>query len=483
MREPVLKYARFLLKILQIGCMGFGGGNALIPVIEQILLGDCSRKERKLFDRDIIVANLTPGALPVEILSSVGRRSFGIAGMITGATAFALPGAVIAVLILMLFSGNETAALSYVKIASAGISAFIICLLITYVSRVIKASSTNRGKNTKTILMIVMVFFVVCGKNIKKLLNLSVTPLFGVSTLVVLAAAFFCVFYVQTFQNRKRTAVAAVLCIIFFLGHGQADVLSGTPILKICEIVMVLLAVYGAVDSIKKHHVLHHAEWRLILQDAGCWGSYMLLLTVPVFAFFPSAFESITEFIGMGCISSLMSFGGGDAYLAVAEGLFVDSGLISYDHFYSEVVTVVNVTPGSILCKTLSSVGFVLGRDIAGSDMGGILFALAGFGCSVAMSCIAFGVVYHLYDSLIELQMFMALSRWIRPIVAGLLINVALSLVNQSMALCDYADIGKPSVLVLLMILTAVNMALKKKVPDIILLTANIAAAFLWVSI
>ena len=57
------------------------------------------------------------------------------------------------------------------------------------------------------------------------------------------------------------------------------------------------------------------------------------------------------RFIGMGWLSSVMSFGGGDAYLSVAQGLFVEGGVINNADFYGNVVSVANALPGSILCK------------------------------------------------------------------------------------------------------------------------------------
>lgn len=69
-------------------------------------------------------------------------------------------------------------------------------------------------------------------------------------------------------------------------------------------------------------------------------------------------FGNSSKLITNGFISSLISFGGGDSYLAIAEGMFIDTNIISSDIFYGQIVPVVNVVPGSILCKTLSLIGF-----------------------------------------------------------------------------------------------------------------------------
>lgn len=46
-----------------------------------------------------------------------------------------------------------------------------------------------------------------------------------------------------------------------------------------------------------------------------------------------------------------MSFGGGDAYMTIADGIFVGGGMITSQQYYNHIVPAVNVLPGSILCK------------------------------------------------------------------------------------------------------------------------------------
>jgi chromate transporter len=127
-----------------------------------------------------------------------------------------------------------------------------------------------------------------------------------------------------------------------------------------------------------------------------------------------------------------MSFGGGDAYLTVADGLFVHTGMISNSDFYGSLVPVANVLPGSILCKILSGVGYSIGYGASGTIAGGYSVALAGFACSVAASGGVFCLFAYLYEAFEEVSVFRQIGRWIRPIVAGLLLNVVLSMISQN---------------------------------------------------
>ena len=114
-----------------------------------------------------------------------------------------------------------------------------------------------------------------------------------------------------------------------------------------------------------------------------------------------------------------MSFGGGDAYLSIADGLFVPE-YISESDFYNHLVVIVNVLPGSILCKTLAGIGYLCGEAVVGTTAGGFAFAVAGFACSVACSCLIFYLVYHLYDRLEGCAIFKVIKKAIRVVVSGL---------------------------------------------------------------
>jgi len=133
-------------------------------------------------------------------------------------------------------------------------------------------------------------------------------------------------------------------------------------------------------------------------------------------------------FFGRGCLSALMSFGGGDAYLAVADGLFVETSMISPTVFYNDIVAVANILPGSILCKILTAVGYCYGAAVTESVIGGITFALGGFAASVAVSCMVFALIYHLYEQLSDFRSMQTISHYIGPIISGLLGTVALAL-------------------------------------------------------
>ena len=143
--------------------------------------------------------------------------------------------------------------------------------------------------------------------------------------------------------------------------------------------------------------------------------------------------------------------------------MFVETGYISEDLFYGQIITIVNVLPGSILCKTLFGVGYFIGYNATGMAALGILTGISAFACSIGASCGAFFLIYYLYEGISKMNAIAFISRWIRPIVCGLLIKVMLSLVNASITLDQTTARSKWSILIFIIILAGVNYIVKKK--------------------
>lgn len=118
--------------MLEIGLFGFGGGTALIPVIEEAVVKEEKLVDEEEFNKAVLVANITPGALPVEIAAIIGNKVSGMKGMILSAVMMALPGAFLTVLLVSLIQMSGMAVLGQIMFASAGVTAYIIFMLVEY---------------------------------------------------------------------------------------------------------------------------------------------------------------------------------------------------------------------------------------------------------------------------------------------------------------------------------------------------------------
>lgn len=424
------KQKRFLVSMGKIGCIGFGGGSILIPVIEEEVIQKQKLDTKQQFDKDVIVASITPGALPVEIAASFGRRNFGYTGMILGAVLMALPGSLATVLLLTALSVVKAWMLSLVEYMTIGISPFIILLLTKYICSVEKSSQlAGKRQLLKTIFVMTLVFLLVGGDNVYQLFGIEKTSFFSISTIQILSLVFFFVFYTRGSYTCKHIIISVALGSIYLLGNGKAQLLVNPHILALDKLCMLVLAVYGFVSSVLKNREAVMIDKKSLVKDLGVWVAVIVVIMFLGTLFYPE----IVTYVVKGSLSIVMSFGGGDAYLTIADGSFVESGMITQEQFYGQIVAVVNILPGSILCKTLSGIGYYIGFNVGDSIAAGLLFAIMGFTLSVAVSCATCSVMYYFYDGLIRLQIFQTISNWIRPIIAGLLIDIMLSLCNQCM--------------------------------------------------
>lgn len=448
---------KMFFSMFKIGCIGFGGGSALIPVIEKEVVTEQKLVSKAEYDKDVIVASITPGALPVEIATGLGKRAFGKRGMLLAAICMAFPGALLTVLFLSILSGLNDAVIMQIEFFAIGIAAFICCLLTGYISSVVKESKKESSRREiRTIVIILGGFILTCGKNVYHIFGISGTPFFSISTVHLLMLAFFVILYTRARFNKVNVLVSAVLSLVFLACVGKRQFISNEYIKWGLEFLMLVLAVYGVRKSVKSSPKRKKNYFDSMPKETVIWLIFVTVLALPALW----VTKDSLSYLFYGLVSSIMSFGGGDAYLTVADGMFVNTGYLSESEFYGHLVTVVNVLPGSILCKTLTGVGYYVGYHGNQNIIGGYIVALAGFAVSVAASGGVFCAVYCIYESFEKVSVFVTIRRWIRPIIAGLLLNVMLSLVSQSISVGQNFGFSVVFTLTIILIVYIINIFL-----------------------
>ena len=400
------KQFTFIESMIKVGVIGFGGGNALIPVLEQEVVNEKKLVSKDEYDKSVIAATLTPGALPVEIASGIGLHVGGIGGMLAGGVLMALPGVVFTVVYLMLLSGADSNILQQIQYASIGIKFRVAAWFV-----------------------ILFVFIATGGNYLCRIFGLEIRlPKFStvqILLLTLLGSVVVGLLYQKKVKKKDKKPKLA------------AGKLGG----------------------------------RLLL-----WVLFLLLFCLPALFMM---WREAAGFVGQGAVSSFLSFGGGDAYLSIADGLFVPE-YISESDFYNHLVVIVNVLPGSILCKTLAGIGYLCGEAVVGTIAGGFAFAVAGFACSVACSCFVFYLVYHLYDRLEGCAVFKVIKKAIRVVVSGLLLTVMTGLLLSEMEINSNPEIPRLAVPTMIAFFYFVNLILyHRKWKNIGRIVVSLVLAFL----
>jgi chromate transporter len=134
--KKLKKYIEVFLTFLKMGCITFGGGYAMIPVVERELI-----KKRGWTTMDEVmdyytIAQITPGIIAVNLSTFVGYKQAGILGGVLATLGFVLPGASL-VTAAALFISN-LADIPVVQHGFAGIRIAVGALILDTVIKLVK---------------------------------------------------------------------------------------------------------------------------------------------------------------------------------------------------------------------------------------------------------------------------------------------------------------------------------------------------------
>lgn len=167
------KLIELFISIFKIGAFTFGGGYAMIPLIEEEVVNNKGWLSKEEFVDILIVAQSLPGALAVNTSIFLGYKISGILGVITALMAVILPSFFIILIIaifFMQFRNNY-----YINAAFQGITAAVPMLVL------VGAISLSKGlsKNLRTILTIIIALIALMFFNIHPVLVVVISGVYG----------------------------------------------------------------------------------------------------------------------------------------------------------------------------------------------------------------------------------------------------------------------------------------------------------------
>ena len=146
-------------------------------------------------------------------------------------------------------------------------------------------------------------------------------------------------------------------------------------------------------------------------------------------------------FLGLILVSTVSSFGGGEAYVGVADGFFVASGIVESSVFYGQIVPVANALPGPILVKIAAGVAYTVGAE-SGSTAAGVVLAVAALLITVGSCCAVALLLLAGYDRARDSIFVRNISAYILPVICGLLASTSVSLLHASAGIAEGAGIA-----------------------------------------
>ena len=167
------KLIELFISIFKIGAFTFGGGYAMIPLIEEEVVNNKGWLSKEEFVDILIVAQSLPGALAVNTSIFLGYKISGILGAITALMAVILPSFFIILIIAIFFMQFRNH--YYINAAFQGITAAVPMLVL------VGAISLSKGlsKNLRTILTIIIALIALMFFNIHPVLVVVISGVYG----------------------------------------------------------------------------------------------------------------------------------------------------------------------------------------------------------------------------------------------------------------------------------------------------------------
>lgn len=442
----------------KIGVIGFGGGTALIPVVEKEAVEDKKLISQEKFKEDMVLQGITPGAFPIKVGANVGlyHSSYGSALVAYAVSAF---GAVIAIAITAILTLVSAGVLEQIKYLSVGISAFIVLVIYKFIVKIPKQAKKESFLPFALCLMVFSMLFSCSGKleDIIALFSGKQIKLYisELSTAMVLLLGVVFVFF--TGLKTKITAIQAVkyiiatiVTVLSILSFSKDPIINLMPLNIILYFMLSAMFVYAIAEDVisakrkakKEKELSNNEELSGEKSDVDAENNSKLIkraliavailltpfiiMTVVAFVLPLNTEKSIFAFIGNSILSVITTFGGGTAYISVAEGIFVGGGYITGEFFVNQATAIANALPGPLLVKMLGSIYFDFGMNSGLNMAGSIYFGLYGSVLGITITTVAYLLIFVLFEKVKGLTIFNTIKKGILPLIAGLLVPTIL---------------------------------------------------------
>lgn len=168
---------RLFLAFAQIGLFAFGGGYAILPLIEKEIVNNLHWLTHKEFLEVVTISQLTPGPIAINAATFVGYKVSGIIGSAVATVSVCLPPIILVLIVVRFLKRFETNV--WVNSALKGLRPAVVALIASAAYSLIKGGGITEVKG----LIIGIVSFVILRT--KKLDPILILILAGVVGIIV----------------------------------------------------------------------------------------------------------------------------------------------------------------------------------------------------------------------------------------------------------------------------------------------------------
>lgn len=165
---------------LKIGAFTFGGGYAMIHLLERQFVARRKWLDREEFLDMVAVAESTPGPVAVNSATYIGYKVDGVIGALSATVAVCLPSFVIIYLISLFL--DQFLALTYVAYAFKGIQVCVVYLILSAAWKLWTSMEKNwMNVSILTAVSIAMISFSVFAVDVSSILYIIICGVIGIA--------------------------------------------------------------------------------------------------------------------------------------------------------------------------------------------------------------------------------------------------------------------------------------------------------------
>lgn len=193
MKKSKILWELFVL-IFKIGLFTFGGGYAMIALLENEFVSKQKWLEKEEFLDLVAIAESTPGPIAINASTYIGYKRAGIMGSIVATVAMCLPSFII-IYIISLFL-DAFLSISIIASAFRGIQVCVVYLILSAGIKMLKGMKRNVLNITiVSAVVLCMVLFSLLSVNFSSILYILISALIGLA-----------VYFVGLIRERKEEA-------------------------------------------------------------------------------------------------------------------------------------------------------------------------------------------------------------------------------------------------------------------------------------
>lgn len=162
------------LSFFKIGAFTFGGGYAMIPLIEREVVGNKGWISKEEFTDILVISQSFPGAMPVNSSLFIGYKLGGVIGAIIALLGVILPSFIIILLIGMFFTRFRD--IRAVDNVFRGITGAVPVLVLLAVQSLSKSVS----KNVHNLIMVILTVVAISVFDIHPVIIIFISATYGV---------------------------------------------------------------------------------------------------------------------------------------------------------------------------------------------------------------------------------------------------------------------------------------------------------------